>query len=581
MNRQEILTALRQKSQLSVLIVGAGINGIGTFRDLALQGVDVLLVDRADFCSGTSAASSHMAHGGIRYLENGEFRLVREAVEERNRLLQNAPHYVKPLPTVIPIFRWFSGLFNAPLKFLGWLDKPSERGAAIIKMGLLMYDAYTAREDTGREDTGREDTGHQRTVPRHELLLREQALQRYPQINPEIVCVAEYYDGLIQSPERICVELIGDAEANSPSARAVNYVSVVGASGENVQLRDEVSGDIFNIQPQLVINAAGPWVDFANAALGQPSEFIGGTKGSHLVLNHPELRQAIGEHEFFFENKDGRIVLLCPLLDRVLVGTSDIRLDAPDEAVCTDAEIDYFLGMVSRVFPNIRIDKSQIVFTFSGVRPLPASKANSTGQISRDHSLEMLEASNGLAFPILNLISGKWTTFRAFAAQATDVALRRLGQPRQQATTHLPIGGGKEYPHTAVARTAWVDKHQQQSGLPRAQVEILFQRYGTLAAAMLSDIAARSATGATIPLQQQSDYLVGEIAYLARQEKVVHLDDFVLRRSFLGISGRITRPLLAELAEVVGEALGWSAAQRASEVARTTQILAMRHRVHL
>ena len=152
MNRGEQLKALRGSPEVSVLIVGGGINGIGTFRDLALQGVDVLLVDQGDFCSGASAASSHMVHGGLRYLENGEFRLVREAVRERNNLLKNAPHYVKPLPTTVPIFKWFSGLLNAPMKFLGLLDKPAERGALVIKVGLMMYDAYT---------------GARRAVPKH------------------------------------------------------------------------------------------------------------------------------------------------------------------------------------------------------------------------------------------------------------------------------------------------------------------------------------------------------------------------------------------------------------------------------
>src|SRR5215212_315216 len=154
MNRNEIFFALKNKPNISVLIVGGGINGIGTFRDLALNGVDVLLVEKGDFCSGASSASSHMAHGGIRYLENGEFRLVREAVRERNRLIENAPHVVKPLPTTIPIFKRLSGMLNAPLKFLGLLNKPSERGAWIIKLGLMMYDAYT---------------GRQRTVPRHQF----------------------------------------------------------------------------------------------------------------------------------------------------------------------------------------------------------------------------------------------------------------------------------------------------------------------------------------------------------------------------------------------------------------------------
>src|SRR5258707_13916962 len=155
MDRTEILASLKSNPEISVVVVGAGINGIGTFRDLALNGVDVLLIDRGDFCSGASSASSHMAHGGIRYLENGEFHLVREAVQERNRLIRNAPHIVRPLPTTIPIFKYFSGLLNAPLKLFGWLDKPSERGSVIIKLGLMMYDAYT---------------GNNRAVPRHKFL---------------------------------------------------------------------------------------------------------------------------------------------------------------------------------------------------------------------------------------------------------------------------------------------------------------------------------------------------------------------------------------------------------------------------
>ena len=142
MNRKKVIQSLKENPRTTVLIIGAGINGIGTFRDLALQGVDCLVVDKGDFCSGASMASSHMLHGGIRYLENGEFRLVKEALHERNNLLRNAPHLTHPLPTTIPIFKWLSGILNSPLKFIGLLDKPAERGAVIIKLGLIMYDAY-------------------------------------------------------------------------------------------------------------------------------------------------------------------------------------------------------------------------------------------------------------------------------------------------------------------------------------------------------------------------------------------------------------------------------------------------------
>lgn len=565
MDRSAILNRISQQPEVSVLIIGAGVNGIATFRDLALQGVDVLLIDRADFCSGASAASSHMAHGGIRYLENGEFRLVREAVEERNRLIHNAPHYVTPLPTVIPIFKLFSGFLNAPLKFLGLLDRPAERGAAIIKMGLIMYDAYT---------------GSERTVPRHEFLSRKAALARYPQLNPDVVSVAEYYDGLIRAPERLCVEMITDVETTAANAHALNYVSVVGASGGQVRLQDEVSGESFEVRPRVVINAAGPWIDFANGAMGKPTHFIGGTKGSHLVLNHPELRQAVGQHEFFFENKDGRIVLICPLEERVLVGTSDIRISNPDEAVCTDEEIDYFLSMTARVFPGIKIDRSHIVFTFSGVRPLPAADAKSTGQISRDHSIEIVEPGNGIDFPILNLVGGKWTTFRAFAEQTADRTLARLGRQRQRSTATMPIGGGQGYPRTEQERATWFDRYAQ-SGLARSQLETLLHRYGTGATAIIAAIQEKRSQGADQPLQQQPDYLRGEVAYLVQAEKVVHLDDLILRRSALGMSGLVTRPLLEELATVIGEVLGWSTQEQQAELARTVELLERRHRVRL
>src|SRR5512142_674549 len=187
MNRNDILASLKQDPNVTVVIVGAGINGIGTFRDLALNGVSVLLVERGDFCSGASAASSHMAHGGIRYLENGEFRLVHEAVQERNRLIQNAPHVVKALPTTIPIFKFWSGLLNAPLKFLNLLDRPAERGALVIKLGLLFYDAFTKGQGT---------------VPRHKFEGRRESLAKYPALNPAIQYTATYYDGKILSPER-------------------------------------------------------------------------------------------------------------------------------------------------------------------------------------------------------------------------------------------------------------------------------------------------------------------------------------------------------------------------------------------
>jgi len=562
MKRQEFLDHYRQNPKVSVLIIGAGVNGIGTFRDLALQGVDVLLVDKGDFCSGASAASSHMIHGGIRYLENGEFRLVKEAVQERNQLIENAPHYVKPLPTVIPIFKLFSGLLNAPLKFFGLLDKPAERGAIVIKIGLMLYDAYT---------------GGQKTVPKHNLLTRSASLNQFPAINPDVLFTAHYYDGSMLSPERICIEMVLDGEAANPSAHAVNYVAVEGASGNKVALKDQLTGEELSIQANIVINATGPWIDLTNVKMGTPSNFIGGTKGSHVILDNPELRTAIGENEFFFENKDGRIVLIFPFGNKVLIGTSDLPIEDPDNAHCTDEEIDYFLEMVNIVFPGISVSRNQIIFKFSGVRPLPASDSRNTGQISRDHRIEVVPMGDGLKFPIYNLVGGKWTSFRALSEEGTELALSALDLNRKTSTLNLPIGGGLEFPKSIQARERWINDQFNKSGLTRDRIICLLERYGTRAEKVIDFIS----NGPDQPLENLNDYSRREIQFISQEEKIIHLDDFLLRRSLLAKLGLLSLDLIDELSNIVGDNLDWSTSRRNEEVSRVMNVLLNQHGVHL
>ena len=566
MNRSEVLSSLKQNPNVSVLIIGGGINGIGAFRDLALNDVDVLLVERGDFCAGASSASSHMAHGGIRYLENGEFRLVREAVQERNRLLQNAPHIVKPLPTTIPIFKRFSGLFNAPFKFLGMLNKPSERGSLVIKLGLMLYDAYS-RAQRGE--------GAQRIVPKHQFLSRSRSLEKWDQLNPGIVHTATYYDGAILRPERLAVELALDAEGYNPNAHALNYVDMVGGSDDTIILRDVLTGEPYDVHPKLVINAAGSWIDSANRKLGLSTRFIGGTKGSHIVLKHDELRKAIGENEFFFENEDGRIVLIFPLFDRVLIGTSDIPIENPDEASCTDEEIDYFLNMVHRVFPRLSPTRENIIFRYSGVRPLPhSSSAKTTSQISRDHSIEVVGGAwTNLSYPIYSLVGGKWTSFRALAEQVTNKALTYLGLPRKKDTRALPIGGGRGYPSDITELKRQIESLSAWTGVTRERLKVLFERYGSRA----ESIATYMNGGTDFVLKSMPDTSRREIIFLVLHEKIIHLDDFLLRRSMLAMLGRVTREMIDELAGVFSNALGWDAQQRAAEVARTLSILEDRH----
>lgn len=558
--RRAILNSLHEQPEVDVLVIGGGVNGIGTFRDLALQGLRVLLVDKGDYGSGASAASSHMLHGGIRYLENGEFRLVREALHERNRLLKNAPHYARPLPTTIPIFRWWSGLLNAPLKFLGLLNRPSERGAVVIKLGLMLYDWFT---------------GSEQTMPYHRFRGRSSSLAAFPRLNPAIVCTATYYDALITAPERLCIELLMDADAAGDQALALNYAGVISAAPDSVTIFDHANGDTFTVKPRVVVNAAGPWIDIANKALRQETHFIDGTKGSHLVLDHPELYDAIGGSEIFFENDDGRIVLILPHFNRVLVGTTDIRINDPEAAVCTDEEITYMLDLVKKVFPDIAVDRSHIVYQFSGVRPLPANSEGRTGSISRNHTIKRLDQQeSGLAFPVYSLIGGKWTTFRAFSEQTADGVLNYLGRKRLTSTQDQPIGGGKDFPAPDL-RPGWIETLHKRVGLSQERLEALLERYGTRAV----EIAAFIQEDEDSALESLPDYSRRELMYIAAKEHIIHLDDLLMRRSMIAMQGylSLTPACIEEIAAILGAALDWSDARTSEEIERTYALLEAKH----
>jgi glycerol-3-phosphate dehydrogenase len=312
--------------------------------------------------------------------------------------------------------------------------------------------------------------------------------------------------------------------------------------------------------------------------MGYATRFIGGTKGSHLVLDHKELRQTIDGHEFFFENKDGRIVLIFPLYDRVLVGTSDIAVEDPDNVRCTEEEVDYFLELIKRVFPAIPVDRSHIVFRFSGVRPLASSGSRTTGQITRDHEIQIIPADDGsLAFPIFSLVGGKWTSWRAFSEQAADRCLVQLGIARRSSTRKLRIGGGREYPATDEDRREMLERISEDLGGSAQRAEALFERYGTRA----QQIAEFAMATRDFPLRALPTYSHGEIEFMASYEKVVHLDDLVLRRSMIGMLGHATRDGLTEIAGVLAKPLRWAARRQEAEIARTLEILKDRHQLEL
>ena len=543
--RHDLVDSLRSDPLADVVIIGGGINGISTLRELALAGVKVILIERGDYAGGASAGSSHMIHGGIRYLENGEVRLVKESLTERNHLLDNAPHYVKPLGTTIPIFSTFSGIVSAPLRLLTHKAfSTKERGALLIKIGLVFYDLFGRKKGT---------------LPAHEFHGKKKSLSHYPAMNRDVRYTAHYSDACIEQPERLAVELLADALSTGDHVRAVNYFEAISTTPEGeLVVKDHLSDSTFRLRPKVIVNASGPWVDLTNRALGRESDYMGGTKGSHIVVDNPALHEACRGREVFFENDDGRIVLILPLLGKVLVGTTDLPIDNPDDASCTEEEIDYFIQLAGHVFPEIPIERSQIVYRYTGVRPLPATGDLTPGLVSRDYRITIDQVGST---PMLSLVGGKWTTFRALGEHLGESALDLLGRSREKSTTNTAIGGGVDFPRTDTERSQWVE--QNRGTLSAARMDQLLSRYGTMAASLATDIGdSAEATLKTLP-----EYSAEEVRWIVRREWVATLSDLTHRRTPLAFTGQLTSAARNELATIVGAQLGWSAQERRQQAA--------------
>lgn len=559
MSREEALAALRSRHHVPVLIIGAGINGAGLYRDLSLQGIDCVLCDKSDICAGASAAPSRLIHGGLKYLETGEFGLVAQSTLERNLLLRNAPHYVRPLQTVIPIFSWFGGIIPSIARILRLPAKLADRGVLITEAGLTLYDILGRRE---------------RVMPRHRMRLRARSLADLPAMDKRIVATGIYYDAVVTQPERLGLELVLDANRANGGSIAVNHIGLAGQDEHGLRLRDELTGEEMSLTADVVVNAGGAWIDQVNQRLGINRTYIGGTKGSHLVLDNPELVRQLAGRMVYFGSSDGRICLVYPYFGHALVGSTDIRTDDPDAAVCDDDEAAYMLKVLAEVFPGLEIGPEQIVYRYCGVRPLPAADASDPGRISRDHSIKV-DTLPGKSVPIFSLIGGKWTTFRGFAEEAADRVLSRLNRSRRVSTRETVIGGGRHFPATDAERGAWIARVSTVSRLPEERVIDLLARYGTTAEAVADWIAA----GADSSLRTLADYSVREIERICTVELFATLGDLIFRRTTIAITGRLTREVCEEISAITAKSCGWSEERRLHELESTLRIAASRHGV--
>ena len=552
----------RVPESFDVVILGAGVNGAGLFRDLCEQGVRCLLVEKNDFGSGTSAAPSRLIHGGLKYLETGELGLVAESTLERNLLLKNAPHYVQPLSTVIPVFSWTNGIWPAVRTLFGSTTAPRSRGALLVKLGLTLYDFYGSRH---------------RVMPRHRFLSRKNALHEIPAITPDIVAAGNYYDARISHPERLVLELVKDGLSACPAAAAVNATQLIKSDQGHLTFRSHDDQTLV-VKPRIVVNAAGPWIDKVNELLGEPTRLIGGTKGSHAILDHPALMQALDGRMIYFEADDGRICLVFEYLGRVLVGSTDIAADSPDDVRCEDSEITYFLASLRSLFPQLKFDREQVVYTYSGIRPLLASDAAIPGLISRDHSAPVLEPTESRPFPVYSLVGGKWTTFRGFAEEVTNSVLDRLGLERALSTKELAIGGGRNFPVGDKEREAWITELGRQFGLSVQRAKQLLQRYGTAA----HQVAEHSGPWRDSERLPDSDtYSLAELDWIMTNEMVINLEDVVMRRTTLAVTGTLTIRDLGAVAEVAAYRLQWSNERERAEVEHVAGQLRGRHHMKM
>ena len=546
--RREAWETLKNKDSCQVLILGGGINGTGLLRELAYQGIDCVLIDKNDFVAGASSKSSRMIHGGLRYLENREFKLVSEAVHERNRLLRFAPHFVFPLKTSIPIDSWFAGLMRSPLVFLGFPVRPGGRGALVVKLGLMFYDFITRG---------------QRQTPTHFFRSKKESLREIPGLRDNIVCTANYWDAWVSQAERLCVDMIKEAEAAHPEILALNYVEVRRENETTVTLRDQVSGETAQLRPDLVVNATGGWIDFTNATLGIESGFLGGTKGSHLVIDNQQLYEALGDRMVYYEHSDGRICITFRFFDKVIMGSTDIKSEHPDLAKCDESEIDYMMSALAGVFPDLKLSREDIVFKFCGVRPLPASRLEFTGRVPRSHHVEVSPPNAGRSFPVFSLIGGKLTTFAAFAREVADRILAEFCAGRIRNLESVCYSGAENYPESAAAKGTLIRETAQKHHLSEEYVEALLSRYGMEAVELADKKSARLA----VPLDTLPGYTIGEIEHVVENECVERLTDLTRRRSVIALLGNSTEIVLAELAQVAGGILNWDPDRQKREVA--------------
>jgi len=523
--RDAAVQALKTK-ELDILVVGGGIVGTGSALDAATRGLRVGMVEARDWASGTSSRSSKLVHGGIRYLEQLDFRLVREALIERGLLLQRiAPHLVKPV------------------RFLYPLTKPVfER--VYIGAGMLLYDLFSY---TGGRPPG---------VPHHRHLTKRQMLRAMPSLaNDAFVGGLTYYDAQVDDA-RYVANLARTASfygAHVASRVRVEGFIKVGERVVGVNAHDLETGEKFEIRARQVVNATGVWTDDTQAMVGARGQFkVRASKGIHLVVPRDRIHSKLG----LLLRTEKSVLFVIPWGRHWLIGTTDTdwNLDKAHPAA-TAADIDYLLEHVNKVLA-VPLTRDDVEGVFAGLRPLLAGESDQTSKLSREHIVA--HTVPGLVV----VAGGKWTTYRIMAKDAIDEAVAALdGKISKSITEDIALLGAEGY------AAAWNKRGKiaRAFSVHKVRIEHLLNRYGVLTDELLDLIKDRPELQE--PLPGADDYIAAEVIYAATHEGALHLDDVLARRTRISIEawdrGASAAPVAAAL---MAEVLGWDEERTQSEV---------------
>lgn len=521
-NREQALRRMA-RTQYDVLVLGGGVTGAGVALDAARRGLSVALVEMRDYAAGTSGRSGKLIHGGLRYLEQRDFSLVREALRERALLLRRlCPHLTRPIQ------------FLYPLRHRFW-----ER--AYVGAGLLLYDTL----------------GGAGAVPAHRHLSRRAVRRLAPGLDPDQLTGAiTFYDVQIDD-SRHTVELVRTAAAHgadvASAAKAVALRREDGGRVAGATVHDLVSGDRVEVRAHQVVSATGVWTDAVNQLTGQPADFtVQASKGVHIMVPKAKLDSRVS----MFVRADDSVLFVRSWGRYWLIGTTDtpwrFRLDHP---VATSADIRYLLHNVNRVLRS-GLTTDDVEGVFAGLRPLRRGRATSTSRLSREHAVES---------PVPGLVTvtgGKYTTYRVMAADAVDFAVRQLGRtvPASR-TARTPLIGAVEL---ARARE-WFAIRARAHGLSEPQVTHLLGRYGSLVADLDELLTRRPELAA--PIAGAPGYLAVEAVYAASHEGALHLDDVLSRRTHIAIeTPDHGLTAAAPVAALIAPVLGWDESRTAEEV---------------